>query len=82
MTYPLADAVNVASRMESSGAEGSIQIRQDVYEAFADGPYLFHEREQVLIKGKGMMTTYFVTRKPFQNTGSNNGDENVAVDDG
>lgn len=55
-----ADAVNVASRMESSGEIGRIQVSND----FADGlknEFEFEERGEVEIKGKGKMNTYFLT---------------------
>ncbi len=58
------DAVNVASRMESTDEEGRIQVPQDVYERI-NGSYLFEERGEVAVKGKGWMHTwYLVGRRP------------------
>ncbi len=58
------DAVNVASRMESTDANGRIQVPQDVYERLRD-EYLLEERGDVHVKGKGVMHTWFlVGRRP------------------
>jgi len=56
------DAVNVASRMESSGHPGSIQVTTATYERLK-GKYLFEKRGTVEIKGKGEMITYWLTGK-------------------
>ena len=59
------DAVNVASRMESTDPEGRIQVPQDVYERLRDR-FELEERGDVEIKGKGVMRTwYLVGRKPL-----------------
>lgn len=58
------DAVNVASRMESTDVEGRIQVPQDVYDRI-NASYLFEERGEVDVKGKGPMHTwYLVGRRP------------------
>jgi adenylate cyclase len=63
------DAVNVASRMESTDPEGRIQVPQDVYERLKDD-FLFEERGDVEVKGKGLMRTwYLVGRKPGTGSG-------------
>lgn len=60
------DAVNVASRMESTDVEGRIQVPQDVYDRI-NGSYLFEERGDVQVKGKGPIHTwYLVGRKPAE----------------
>jgi adenylate cyclase len=57
------DAVNVASRMESTVAVGRIQVPQPVYERLSDC-FVFEERGEVDVKGKGVMHTwYLVGRK-------------------
>jgi class 3 adenylate cyclase len=56
------DAVNVASRMESSGVAGQIQVTAATYERLKD-KYLFEERGSTFVKGKGEMTTYWLTGK-------------------
>ena len=53
------DAVNVASRMESSGVEGQIQVPQEIYEQLKD-TFEFVARGSVEIKGKGVMRTWFL----------------------
>ncbi|UYV67576.1 ADCY1 [Cordylochernes scorpioides] len=54
------NAVNVASRMDSTGLPNHIQVTEEVFKLLKDYPYLFHCRGQVKVKGKGDMTTYFV----------------------
>jgi class 3 adenylate cyclase len=56
------DAVNTASRMESSGEAGKIQISQKFYEYIKDG-YDCQYRGQTEIKGKGLMNLYFLVSK-------------------
>ncbi|HEU0192324.1 MAG TPA: adenylate/guanylate cyclase domain-containing protein [Mycobacterium sp.] len=53
------DAVNLASRMESTDNEGRIQVPQDVYERLKS-TFVFEERGKVNIKGKGVMRTWFL----------------------
>ncbi|MCT7977071.1 adenylate/guanylate cyclase domain-containing protein [Laspinema olomoucense] len=60
-TYDLwGDAVNTASRMESHGITGKIQISETTYQLLQD-KYKFEERGVIDIKGKGEMKTYFLT---------------------
>lgn len=54
------DTVNVASRMESQGVAGKIQVTAATYEPLKD-KYCFEERGVTLIKGKGEMKTYWLT---------------------
>lgn len=56
------DAVNTASRMESHGLAGYIQVTEETYKCLPD-KYLFEERGVIQVKGKGEMTTYFLTGK-------------------
>jgi len=53
------DAVNIASRMESHGKAGKVQITQDTYELVKDA---FHCQPHGMldVKGKGRMQTWFV----------------------
>lgn len=53
------DTVNLASRMESQGLAGQIQVSDRVYEALQD-KYVFEERGRIQVKGKGEMTTYIL----------------------
>ncbi|MDZ8183785.1 MAG: adenylate/guanylate cyclase domain-containing protein [Nostoc sp. ChiSLP02] len=53
------DTVNTASRMESHGIAGSIQVCQATYELLKD-KYLLEERGLIKVKGKGEMMTYLL----------------------
>lgn len=53
------DTVNTASRMESHGISGKIQVSQQVYEILKN-KYKFEERGIINIKGKGEMKTYLL----------------------
>ncbi|MGK7901485.1 MAG: adenylate/guanylate cyclase domain-containing protein [Hormoscilla sp.] len=56
------DTVNTASRMESHGIPGSIQVTTSTYELLRD-KYHFTVRGPINIKGKGPMTTYLLAGK-------------------
>ncbi|GJF14136.1 adenylate cyclase [Mycolicibacterium cyprinidarum] len=53
------DAVNVASRMETTDVEGRIQVPDNVYERLRKS-FLLEERGYVDIKGKGLMHTWYL----------------------
>jgi adenylate cyclase len=53
------DAVNVASRMESTGEAGKIQASPDAYERLKD-EFVLEARGPVEVKGKGRMQTWFL----------------------
>jgi class 3 adenylate cyclase len=58
------DTVNTASRMESHGVPGCIQVTARAYERLRDG-FRFQRRGPIPVKGKGEMVTYFlVGRNP------------------
>jgi class 3 adenylate cyclase/type II secretory pathway pseudopilin PulG len=54
------DAVNTASRMESHGIPGTIQVTQSTYDILQN-KYLFEDRGIIYVKGKGDMNTYLLT---------------------
>jgi len=54
------DTVNIASRMESHGITGCIQVTVETYEILKD-KYTFQRRGAIQIKGKGYMITYLLT---------------------
>jgi PAS domain S-box-containing protein len=56
------DAVNTASRMESQGLVGTIQVTENTYNLLSNN-FLFAERGIVNIKGKGEMKTYLLNGK-------------------
>ncbi|MEG4109484.1 adenylate/guanylate cyclase domain-containing protein [Microcoleus sp. S13_C5] len=62
-TYDLwGDTVNTASRMESQGVPGSIQVTVATYERLR-GKYVFEERGVIPVKGKGDMMTYLLVAR-------------------
>jgi class 3 adenylate cyclase len=63
------DAVNIAARMESHGESGKIHVSEDFAFHLQNrmdmtdddlGGVIFEEREEIEIKGKGKMKTYFL----------------------
>ena len=56
------DTVNTASRMESHGEIGRIQLTAETKERLGDA-FLFEERGMVDIKGKGPVKTFWLTGK-------------------
>jgi guanylate cyclase len=56
------DAVNTASRMESSGEAGKIQVSEEFYNYIKDDYDCLH-RGKMEIKGKGQMDLYFLLKK-------------------
>ncbi|HEY9711218.1 MAG TPA: adenylate/guanylate cyclase domain-containing protein, partial [Oculatellaceae cyanobacterium] len=59
------DTVNTASRMESQGIPGAIQVTAQTYERLRD-QYLFEERGVIRVKGKGDMITYLLRGRKSQ----------------
>lgn len=60
-TYDIwGDTVNIASRMESLGLPGHIQVTSTTYSRLKTR-YRFQERGMIEVKGKGEMQTYFLT---------------------
>ncbi|XP_045030921.1 Ca(2+)/calmodulin-responsive adenylate cyclase isoform X1 [Daphnia magna] len=55
------NTVNVASRMDSTGLPNHTQVTEEVYQVLRHQPYEFQCRGRVKVKGKGEMTTYFLT---------------------
>ena len=53
------DAVNTASRMESNGTPGEIQITRSTYELIEDA-FVCTPRGTIPIKGKGEMETWYL----------------------
>merc|ERR1712032_1170268 len=55
------DTVNTASRMESTGMPGRIQVSEVTYEVLVDdSSFVWEDRGSVEIKGKGEMKTYLL----------------------
>lgn len=58
------DAVNIASRMESSGKASMIQLSEQAYEAVkTSSDFVFEDAGESQIKGKGKMSTFLAVPK-------------------
>ena len=53
------DAVNIASRMESAGTPGRIQVTQHTYELLKD-EFQLEQRGTIAVKGMGEMETWYL----------------------
>jgi PAS domain S-box-containing protein len=58
------DTVNTASRMESHGIPGCIQVSETTYQILRD-KFLFEQRGAIDVKGKGQMQTYFLKCRKY-----------------
>lgn len=57
------DAVNTASRIETNGEAGKVNISHTTYELIKNAPGLsFEHRGEIHAKGKGLLTMWFVGR--------------------
>jgi class 3 adenylate cyclase len=57
------DTVNTASRMESAGEVGKVNLSQATYDLLKDEPdFAFESRGKIEAKGKGEVEMYFVER--------------------
>uniref|UniRef100_A0A7I4YNA9 Guanylate cyclase domain-containing protein n=1 Tax=Haemonchus contortus TaxID=6289 RepID=A0A7I4YNA9_HAECO len=57
------DTVNTASRMESNGKPGRIHLSGSAFTMLQQhyhGEYIIESRGEIIIKGKGVMETYWV----------------------
>ena len=65
------DTVNVANRMESTGLPERIHLSEDTYKRLSNREqYVFEERGEIHIKGKGYMRTYFLLNRKTTSSGS------------
>ena len=64
------DTVNTASRMESHGLAGAIQVTDASYQRLR-AAYDFEERGPIQVKGKGEMRTYFLKGRKGAFPGNN-----------
>lgn len=57
------DTVNIASRMESNGITGKVNISEDTYQFIKDEKeFTFEYRGKITAKGKGQLEMYFVSK--------------------
>jgi adenylate cyclase len=59
------DTVNTASRMESDGVPGCIQVTDRTHRRLRDG-YRLERRGPIEVKGKGEMVTWFLVGRDSQ----------------
>lgn len=59
------DAVNLASRMDSTGVPGRIQVSKAVVDSLAswNDDFRFESRGRIHVKGKGEMETFLMTER-------------------
>ncbi|KAK7574269.1 hypothetical protein V9T40_011460 [Parthenolecanium corni] len=57
------NSVNVASRMESTGKAGCIQVTEETCNILQHFGYKFEQRGLVAVKGKGQLMTYYLIGK-------------------
>ncbi|CAH2066581.1 unnamed protein product, partial [Iphiclides podalirius] len=57
------NTVNVASRMESTGKAGCIQVTEETSQILKCFGYYFEQRGLVAVKGKGQLMTYYLQGK-------------------
>lgn len=58
------DTVNTASRMESSGAVGKVNVSQSTYDILKENSaFAFESRGKIAAKGKGEIEMYFASNK-------------------
>lgn len=57
------NTVNVASRMESTGKAGCIQVTEETCQILQSFGYYFEQRGLVAVKGKGQLMTYYLQGK-------------------
>ncbi|XP_068115729.1 adenylate cyclase type 7 [Hyperolius riggenbachi] len=65
------NTVNVASRMESTGELGKIQVTEETCHILEGLGYSCECRGLINVKGKGELRTYFVSTDKFQSTAMN-----------
>nr|XP_029727324.1 adenylate cyclase type 3-like [Aedes albopictus]XP_029727325.1 adenylate cyclase type 3-like [Aedes albopictus]XP_029727326.1 adenylate cyclase type 3-like [Aedes albopictus]XP_029727327.1 adenylate cyclase type 3-like [Aedes albopictus] len=61
------NTVNVASRMESTGKAGAIQVTEETCHILQTFGYTFEQRGLVAVKGKGQLMTYYLQGKVPKN---------------
>lgn len=67
MVISIVPTVNTAARMEQNGMRGRIHVSQTTAEALnkaGKGNWLTQREDKIEAKGKGKLTTYFVTITP------------------
>ncbi|CAL4061005.1 unnamed protein product, partial [Meganyctiphanes norvegica] len=68
------NTVNVASRMESTGKAGCIQVTEETTKILQHFGYIFEQRGLIAVKGKGDLMTYYLVGKAASPQQQVNGD--------
>ena len=58
----LGATVNLASRLQSSGRPGMVQVNSSIYEETKNKGYEFEKRKPICLKGLGLQQTYFISK--------------------
>ncbi|XP_078061786.1 adenylate cyclase type 4-like, partial [Mustelus asterias] len=66
------NSVNVASRMDSTGVLGKIQVTEETSDVLSRLGYTCHPRGVIKVKGKGELSTYFVSTDLARSTSQGN----------
>ncbi|XP_051865877.1 adenylate cyclase type 2 [Pristis pectinata] len=66
------NSVNVASRMDTTGVLGRIQVTQETSRVLQRLGYTCHNRGLIKVKGKGDLRTYFVSTDMPRSTSQGN----------
>jgi class 3 adenylate cyclase len=72
------DTVNMASRMESTGIPGVIQVSRSVYEQL-DKRYDFEPRGPIEVKGKGLVDTWLLRANRVRESGQDLAEEVLQI---
>jgi class 3 adenylate cyclase len=60
----IGDAINVASRLQSTDIPGNVQISEITYELIKEMKWNIEERDEIVLKGKGKQKAYLVNNIP------------------
>ncbi|XP_029694208.1 adenylate cyclase type 3 isoform X2 [Takifugu rubripes] len=71
------NTVNVASRMESTGVMGNIQVVEECYNILKEYGFRFVRRGPIFVKGKGELLTYFLKGRDKQGSFINGSSVNL-----
>uniref|UniRef100_H3D290 Adenylate cyclase type 3 n=1 Tax=Tetraodon nigroviridis TaxID=99883 RepID=H3D290_TETNG len=71
------NTVNVASRMESTGVMGNIQVVEECYSILKEYGFRFVRRGPIFVKGKGELLTYFLKGRDKQGSFINGSSVNL-----
>jgi class 3 adenylate cyclase len=71
------DTVNTASRMESQGIPGRVQVTEGTYRRLRDR-FRFEDRGEIEVKGKGRLRAYLLLGREGSEGGEGGGEENLS----